>query len=400
MTSMLNNDRSNHNDLTSIVDDNSDNVTNSNYDYVSLNQEQQHSIIDMPLLELDELETASDISESQLVPIVYAKDLANEIALLQQAHQANQQQKREQREARLLLHQQDEDDRMNDNNSVPPPANIELLNFDTLDDELLIKHECVNAIPIATTTLTTVPNVLYKNTIDDTISNYNENSSVNNTEMDISISSTPPLILTTTSNVNSSCLWYRLPTELWFKVLPYLNQNEFTNFSLACKRFYLLVQDQACQHRTILYRKSIIKQEWLHTIARRKPMALAFIECRQQNLEQEKDSTQTRLNACVNITWSSLTSISQHVKSLKHLNIRQCIGLKHQLNDDNLNCFQYWSNMEYLDLSQLLSLTDNDILKITTNCKDLKHLYLDGCINLTSQTLYTIGNNLYLTLES
>ncbi|CAF1101465.1 unnamed protein product, partial [Didymodactylos carnosus] len=520
MPSTLDNDRSNQSELIGVMNDDVDSAMDNTYDYAPFEQ-QHHDIIDIPLLELDELETASDICESQLVPIVYAKDLENEIALLQKAHQAKQQQRREQREAHLLLHQQDEDDRLNDNNSVPPPANIELLNFDTLDDEVLIKQECVNEILSAATALLTLPTVLYKS--DDTINNNNDNENSFDT-MDISLMSMPSFPIITTSNIqqhttlahNRLCLWYRLSAKLWFKILSYLNQNELYNFSQACKRFYLLVQDQACQHRTILYRKPIIEQQWLHTIARRKPIALAFIECGQQNLEQDKKPTsdsqinndfklsnhmniaewneffnnirtnltdmtitncyyepftpnfllpiifdkcnsiktlniswnnltpvtftllfhhqlssldlsgcQTltdsiltqlffhdnnpsilslhliilKLAFCVNITWSSLTVISEHLKSLKHLNIRQCIGLEYQFDNDNLNCFQYWSNLEYLDMSQLLSLTDNDILKLTINCKSLKQLYLDSCINLTDQTLYTIGNNLQLTLE-
>ncbi len=79
--------------------------------------------------------------------------------------------------------------------------------------------------------------------------------------------------------------WFKLPTELWFKILPYLNTNDLHHFSYVCKRFYLLVQDQACQHRIVLQRRMNLEQLWLDIISRRKPISLSFIECRQQNLE-------------------------------------------------------------------------------------------------------------------
>ena len=97
-----------------------------NYSYVPL-KEQMKNLNGVPLLELDELETNSDISESQLVPIIYAKELANEIDLLQKAHLLKQQQR--------SIAMNNDNERINDNNSVPPPANMELLNFETLEEE-------------------------------------------------------------------------------------------------------------------------------------------------------------------------------------------------------------------------------------------------------------------------
>ncbi|CAF4433234.1 unnamed protein product, partial [Adineta steineri] len=65
-------------------DDTNDEITDD-FSYVPL-KEQMNAFNTVPLLELEELETNSDISESQLVPINYAKELANEIELLQKAH--------------------------------------------------------------------------------------------------------------------------------------------------------------------------------------------------------------------------------------------------------------------------------------------------------------------------
>jgi hypothetical protein len=276
-----------HNETSIITDDllqttemnNSDNTNNEideNYSYIPL-KEHINSINGVPLLELDELETNSDISESQLVPIIYAKELANEIHLLQKAHLLKQQQR--------SISMNNENERINDNNSVPPPANMELLNFEALEEEFSMLHQQEDTplpsprIPSTTMEISSSPLPVKQQS-----------------------ESPPPLteIETPISNIlqhtilahNRLSPWFKLPTELWFKILPYLNTNELHNFSYVCKRFYLLVQDQACRHRIIINRRMKLEQIWFDSISRCKPISLSFIDCRQQNLENTQQEQQ------------------------------------------------------------------------------------------------------------
>jgi hypothetical protein len=80
--------------------------------------------------------------------------------------------------------------------------------------------------------------------------------------------------------------WFQLPTELWFRILPLLTSEDQRHFSYVCKRFYLLAQDQACRHRVNIRQKTKLELIWFEAIKRRKPVSLAFIECRQEDLEQ------------------------------------------------------------------------------------------------------------------
>jgi hypothetical protein len=263
-----------HNENVTITDDllqtsemiNSDNTIDDideNYSYIPL-KEQMNFINGVPLLELDELETNSDMSESQLVPIIYAKELANEIDLLQKAHLLKQQQR-----SNSL---NNENERISDNNSIPPPANMELLNFEALEEEFtILRRQEDTPSPLPPT--------------------------ISSTKMEISSSpvkqSESPLPETPVSNILQHSLlahnrlspWFKLPTELWFKILSYLNTNELHKFSYVCKRYYLLAQDQACRHRIIINRRMKFEQYWFDSISRRKPISLSFIDCRQQNLE-------------------------------------------------------------------------------------------------------------------
>lgn len=258
-----------HSDVT--VDEHED-----NYSYVPL-KEQMKSMTNVPLLELDELETNSDISESQLVPIIYAKELANEIDLLQKAHLLKQQQR--------SMAMNSEDERINDNNSAPPPANMELLNFEALDEEFAISHHVENTptpSPRAPSTMMEIsPSPIPPK----------PESPQPSTEIETPIAS---ILQNSILEHNRSSPWFKLPTELWFKILPHLNFNELNQFSYVCKRFYSLVQDQACHHRIIINRRMKLEQIWFDSISRRKPMSLSFTECRQQNLENLQEKTENR----------------------------------------------------------------------------------------------------------
>lgn len=246
-----------------------------NFSYVPL-KEQMKSLNEVPLLELDELETCSDISESQLVPIIYAKELENEIDLLQKAHLLKQQQR--------SIAMNSENERSNDNNSVPPPANMELLNFEALDEEFAISHHHQPED-------TPVPSPTVLSTM----------MEVSSSPMPIKLESPPPPSVTEPetpiANVLQNCIlahnqlspWFKLPTELWFRILPHLNTKELHNFSNVCKRFYLLAQDKACRHRIIMQRRKKLEQLWFDIIGRRKPLSLSFIECRQENLENRQN---------------------------------------------------------------------------------------------------------------
>jgi hypothetical protein len=88
--------------------------------------------------------------------------------------------------------------------------------------------------------------------------------------------------------------WFKLPTELWFKILRCLNTNELHHFSYVCKRFYLLVQDQACLHRIVIDHRMNLEQIWFDIISRRKPISLSFIQCRQQNLENTQQQIENK----------------------------------------------------------------------------------------------------------
>jgi len=234
-----------------------------NFSYVP-SKEQLNSINGMPLLELDELETSSDISESQLVPIIYAKELANEIDLLQKAHLLKQQQ-------RSMSMTTTENERLIDNNSVPIPDNMELLNFEALEEEFSIhpsRHETPTASPIMEICSPPRPPSVHEN--DTPLTNVLQHSILAH---------------------NRSSPWYKLPTELWFKILRHLPTNDLHNFSYVCKRFYALAQDRACQHQICFNRRLRFEALWLDSLARRQPISITFNECRQQTLEQQQQST-------------------------------------------------------------------------------------------------------------
>ena len=240
-----------------------------NYSYIPL-KEDMKSMTEIPLLELDELETSSDISDSQLVPIIYAKDLANEIDLLQKAHLLKQQQR--------SIAMADNDDRVNDTSSVPPPDDMELLNFETLEEEFFGTYQ-QEKTPVPSPKMEISPPPPPEASAP---------SSPLHTDMDTSIAS---LLEGTILTHNRSSSWFNLPTELWFRILPHLNSSDLHHFSLVCKRFYLLAQDQACQHQVMFHRCMNIEQLWLDAIKRRKPVSLSLIECRQQALENNRDPT-------------------------------------------------------------------------------------------------------------
>jgi hypothetical protein len=230
----------------------------------------------VPLLELDELETNSDISESQLVPIIYAKELANEIDLLQKAHLLKQQQRSNSLNT--------ENERITDNNSIPPPANMELLNFEALEEEFTILRRQEDTPSPAPT----IPSIKMEISSPPLPVKQSE-SPVPSTEIETPISN---ILQHSILAHNRLSPWFKLPTELWFKILAYLNTNELHKFSYVCKRFYLLTQDQACRHRIIINRRMKFEQYWFDSISRRKPISISFIDCRQQNLENTQQQQQ------------------------------------------------------------------------------------------------------------
>lgn len=275
-----------HNENTLTTDDllqtsDIDNVDNTiddideNYSYIPL-KEQSNTHNDIPLLELDELETSSDISESQLVPIIYAKDLANEIDLLQKAHLLKQQQR--------SISMNNENERICDNNSVPPPENMELLNFEALEEEFcILRRQDDTPSPSPTIMeISSPPPPPPLPPVEPLTIKQSESPSPPSTEIETPITNIFQHSILVHNRLSS---WFKLPTELWFKILPYLETNDLHNFSYVCKRFYLLVQDQACHHRITIYRRMKFEQIWFDSIIRCKPMSLSFIDCRQQNLE-------------------------------------------------------------------------------------------------------------------
>ena len=256
-------------------------ASDENYSYVPL-KEDMKSTQGVPLLELDELETNSDMSESQLVPIIYAKELANEIELLQKAHLLKQQQ-------RSIAMSNPGDDRICDNNSVPPPANMELLNFEALDEEFaLLQRRDYTPLPSPTDPSTMME--ISSSPMLKPVTSPAPSSPVF-TEMETPIAN---LLQHSILAHNRLSPWFKLPTELWFKILSALKTDDLHRFSYVCKRFYLLAQDQACQHRVTIQRRMKFEQTWLDALKRRRPLALAFIECRQQELETTPEQTESR----------------------------------------------------------------------------------------------------------
>jgi len=89
------------------------------------------------------------------------------------------------------------------------------------------------------------------------------------------------------------------------------------------------------------------------------------------------------LQACTNLTWMGLDTISVCLPNLTSLNLSRCIGLK----THSPQCFHSWSKLEYLDLSYLLTLTNQDLLDIINHCHELKMLIIDECLNITDESL-------------
>lgn len=293
--------------------DDENNLPEDNFSYVPLKQDLK-SVEGIPLLELDELDASSDISESQLVPIIYAKELANEIDLLQKAHLLKQQQR--------SMNMFNDQERSQDNNSVPPPANMEPLNFEALDEEFSTLEQRENTpVPESPTITTTmeistppVPETIETptQTKDKEIFTITEpivapiridlletSTTTELIEQSIRTESTetPHLLNSLQQSIlghNRLSPWYRLPTELWFKILPMLSIQDLHEFSYVCKRFYSLTQDHACQHRIVLNRRMNIEQVWMDGIKRRKPISLSFVECRQQDLENRQESSENK----------------------------------------------------------------------------------------------------------
>ncbi|UJR20965.1 hypothetical protein I4U23_024071 [Adineta vaga] len=363
---------------------------NESFSYVPL-KEQRTRMDNVPLLELDELETNSDISESQLVPIIYAKELANEIELLQRAHSLKQQQR--------SMSTNHENDRINDNNSVPPPANMELLNFEALDEEFSVLHHHSEDSPLSSPR---IPSTMME------------------------VSSSP--LVTETETPKTSILqhgilahnrlspWFKLPTELWFKILPYLTTNELHNFSYVCKRFYLLAQDQACQHKIIFTRRMQLDQLWFDVIARRKPISLTFIEGRQQNSENtlqsiESDANRIKWNEFFQTIGSNLFEftmsgfyhepftpntflplIVQTCSNLLSLNLRWNHITESTLN--HLINYPQFIHLQTLDLTGCQTLDDTLLINIFIRTETefhLKKLILHACTNITWISLDTIA---------
>ncbi|CAF1225273.1 unnamed protein product [Rotaria sordida] len=406
-----------HNETTIITDDllqtseiiHTDSITDENeenYSYVPL-KEQIKSINHIPLLELDELETNSDISESQFVPIIYAKELANEIDLLQKAHLLKQQQR--------SIAMDNENERINDNNSVPPPANMELLNFETLEEEFSIlqqqqQHQDEENTPLPSPR---IPSTMMEISSSSPITIKPESSPIPLSENETSLTN---ILQHSILIHNRSSPWFKLPTELWFKILPYLNTNELNNFSYVCKRFYLLVQHQACCHRIIINRRKELEQLWFDNISRRQPISLAFIECRQQNLENSQQQIQ---NNCENIKWfeffqtigtnlidftmtgcyhepftpnTLLPIIVKTCPNLLSLNLRWNNITESTLN--HLITYSQFIHLHTLDLTGCQILDDTLLINIFIRTEidfHLKKLILHACTNITWIGLDTIA---------
>ena len=373
---------------------NPDHTIEDDYSYVPL-KEQLNSINGIPLLELDELETNSDMSESQLVPIIYAKELANEIELLQKAHLLKQQQR--------SISMNNENERINDNNSVPPPANMELLNFEALEEEFCILQRR-----------------------EDTPS---PSPTIQSTMMEISsppLSTKPPESLPSPSEIetsmnnifqhsilahNRASPWFKLPTELWFKILPFLNSHELHNFSYACKRFYLLVQDQACRHRIVIHHRMQLEQVWFDVLSRRKPISLSFIDCRQQNLENTPQSENIpwleffqsigsnlldfTMSGCYHEPFTPntlLPIIVQTCSHLRSLNLRWNNITESTLN--HLITYPQWIQLRTLDFTGCQTLDDTLLINLFIRTEaefHLEKLVLQACTNITWISLDTIA---------
>ena len=102
------------------------------------------------------------------------------------------------------------------------------------------------------------------------------------------------------------------------------------------------------------------------------------------------------LDACTSITWISLDTIAICIPNLIHLNISRCIGLNNLSSTQNLTCFHYWPKLEYIDFGHLITLTDDDLTIVFDNCKYLKSLIFDNCINLTDQTITRLTSDIQM----
>jgi hypothetical protein len=381
-------------DLLQSTDMTQSDETTENYSYIPL-KEHMKGMNSIPLLELDELETNSDMSESQLVPIIYAKELANEIELLQKAHSLKQQQR--------SMAMNNDNERINDNSSIPPPDNMELLNFEALEDEFTILHHHEYS---------PLPSPRIPSTMMETSSSPIPPKPI----------SSPPLTEIETPSLQQSILahnslspWFKLPTELWFKILPYLNTNDLNHFSYVCKRFYLLVQDQAGQHRIIINRRMQLEQIWFDIISRRKPISLSFIECRQQNLENTQQNIETSNNIKWNEFFQSIGStlfeftmtgcyhepftpntllplVVQTCSNLLLLNLRWNNITESTLN--HLITYPQLIHLHTLDLTGCQILDDTLLINIFIRTETefhLKKLILQACTNITWISLETIA---------
>lgn len=365
------------------------------YSYVPT-KEQLQSLNGVPLLELDELETSSDISESQLVPIIYAKELANEIDLLQKAHLLKQQQR--------SMSMDNDNGRMIDNNSVPPPANMELLNFETLDEEISTFHPAEES-PTPTANITSTMMEISSPPPPREILPTPPSS----TEIESSLTNTFQHSLLAHNRLSP---WFRLPTELWFKILRLLSNHDLHQFSYVCKRFYLLGQDRACQHRIVFHRRMNFEQIWFDALIRRQPTSLSFIQCRQQNLETTDSSSSDihwseffqsisstllhfTMDGCYHEPFTPnklLPLIIEFCSNLLSLNLRWNNITENTLNQ--LIIFPRMIHLHTLDLSACQLLDDTLLINIFIRTEkefQLQQLILHACTKITWTSLDTIA---------
>ncbi|XP_071120754.1 uncharacterized protein [Mytilus edulis] len=167
--------------------------------------------------------------------------------------------------------------------------------------------------------------------------------------------------------------WLCLPDEIMLQIFSFLSHGDLIEAALTCKQYYRVALDETLWRYITIKKKHDMDDETLANIGHRHPVSLALIQCHGDN-----------------ITAKGLRELFRECcETLRELNLCGCS--RGALTGDCilLHASARCHNLTHVDASWCM-VTDSGIGAISSSCKRLESLCINGCQNITDEGLETV----------
>ncbi|CAC5389876.1 unnamed protein product [Mytilus coruscus] len=167
--------------------------------------------------------------------------------------------------------------------------------------------------------------------------------------------------------------WLCLPDEIMLQIFSFLSHADLVEAALTCKQYYRVALDETLWRYITVKKKHDMDDETLADIGHRHPVSLALIQCHGDN-----------------ITAKGLRELFRECcETLRELNLCGCS--RGALTGDCilLHASARCHNLTHVDASWCM-VTDSGIGAISSSCKRLESLCINGCQNITDEGLETV----------